>query len=312
MKRLSILLTIALLSVLMLSCEKNEQENPNLDGEGIVNLYLTDAPIDAENVTGVYITVTGIEYHKVDEGWITAEEFGDPQVYNLLELTDSISEMMGSFTLEAGMYSQIRFMIEAPDMGEGFNPSNPGCWIEFSDETTAPLFVPSGGQTGYKAVGRIMVPENGEITITADFDVRRSVVMRPNHDTYILKPVIRLVANDEAGRIMGAVENAPEDVDMVVYAYEAGTYTEEEAATPEGDAPRFPNAISSDKVGAEYDFQLWYLAEGDYDLVLVSSVDGEFQEVLQVDEGIEVESGMPTFHTIVLPTDNGGGDEAVK
>jgi hypothetical protein len=312
MKRLSLLLSIAFFSVLLFSCEKDEINNQDLDGKGIVNLYLTDAPIDAEDVTGVYITVTGIEYHKADEGWITAEEFGEPQVYNLLELTDGKSEMLGSFTLEAGLYSQIRFMIEAPDMGDGFNPSNPGCWIEFADESTAPLFVPSGGQTGYKAVGRIVVPENGEITLTADFDVRRSVVMRPNHDTYILKPVIRLIANDEAGRIMGAVENAPEDVDMVVYAYESGTYTEDEAATPEGDDPRFPNAVTSDKVGAEYDFQLWYLAAGDYDLVLVSSVDGEFQEVLQVDEGIEVESGMPTFHTIVLPTDNGGGDEVVK
>ena len=42
-------------------------------GTGTLALYLSDAPIDAENVTGVYITINEIQYH-LDDQWITCEE----------------------------------------------------------------------------------------------------------------------------------------------------------------------------------------------------------------------------------------------
>jgi len=301
MRQITWLLSMALLLVVLTSCEKSETTNDNMDGKGIMNLYLTDAPIDAEDIVGVYITVNDVQYFKGEEGWVSVGDFGEPKVYNLLDLTHDKYEMLGSFTLEAGMYSQLRFMLEAKEVGENFTPTSPGCWVEFADETTAPLFVPSGGRSGFKAVGRIMVPENGDVSITADFDVRRSVIKRPNHDVYILKPVIRLVVNDQAGRIVGGVTNIPEGVDLVVYAYEDGTYTEQEAAEPADETPRFPTAVSSDKVCEEGGFQLWYLAPGTYDLVVVASVEGEFQEVLQVEEDVEVQSGFPTHHNIVLP-----------
>jgi len=39
-------------------------------GTGTLALYLSDAPIDAENVTGVYITINEIQYH-INDQWIT-------------------------------------------------------------------------------------------------------------------------------------------------------------------------------------------------------------------------------------------------
>ena len=41
---------------------------------GILKLYLSDAPRDAENITGVYITIDEIQYH-IDGEWITCSEF---------------------------------------------------------------------------------------------------------------------------------------------------------------------------------------------------------------------------------------------
>jgi hypothetical protein len=159
-------------------------------GTGTLKLYLSDAPLDAENVTGVYITINEIQYH-VDGQWITCEEFEGPKTYNLLELTGGNITLLGEFTLPAGNYTQIRFMLDIPEKGS--HPANPGCYIEFADNSTEPLFVPSGGETGYKAIGYFEVPVNGTVEVTADFDVRKAVVVA--NSSYILKPTIKLIVN---------------------------------------------------------------------------------------------------------------------
>jgi hypothetical protein len=157
---------------------------------GTLKLYLCDAPLDAENVTGVYITISEIQYHLVGQ-WITCEEFEGPKTYNLLELTDGNSALLGELTLPAGNYNQIRFMLDIPEKGSSL--ANPGCYIEFADNSTEPLFVPSGGDTGYKAIGHFKVPVNGTVEVTADFDVRKAVVVAGS--SYILKPTIKLIVN---------------------------------------------------------------------------------------------------------------------
>jgi hypothetical protein len=159
-------------------------------GTGTLKLYLCDAPLDAENVTGVYITINEIQYH-LDGQWITCEEFEGPQTYNLLELTGGNSTLLGELTLPAGHYTQIRFMLDISEKGS--YQVNPGCYIEFADNSTEPLFAPSGGETGYKAIGQFEVPVNGTVEVTADFDVRKAVVVAGS--SYILKPTIKLIVN---------------------------------------------------------------------------------------------------------------------
>ena len=158
---------------------------------GILKLYLCDAPTDAKNITGVYITINATQYHR-DGQWITCEDFVGPQTYDLLELTGGNSTLLGELTLPSGNYTQIRFILDIQEIGPP--PSNPGCYIEFADNSTEPLFVPSGGQTGYKGIGRFEVPVNGTVVVTADFDVRKAVVI--THSRYILKPTIKLIVND--------------------------------------------------------------------------------------------------------------------
>jgi len=159
-------------------------------GTGTLKLYLSDAPMDAENVTGVYITINEIQYH-VGEQWITCEEFAGNQTYNLLELTGGNFTLLGDLTLPGGHYTQIRFMLDIPQKGS--HPTSPGCYIKFTDNSTKPLFVPSGGETGYKAIGYFEVPVNGSVDVTADFDVRKAVVVAGS--SYILKPTIKLIVN---------------------------------------------------------------------------------------------------------------------
>jgi len=164
-------------------------------GTGTLKLYLCDAPLDAENVTGVYITINEIQYHR-DGEWSTFEEFEGPQIYNLLELTGGNSALLGELTLPAGNYTQIRFMLDIPEKGP--HPVNPGCYIKFADNSTEPLFVPSGGQSGYKATGRFEVTANETVEVTADFDVRKPGAVHLAGSRYILNPTIKLIVNDQS------------------------------------------------------------------------------------------------------------------
>jgi len=204
MKKNIILLTMAMLPLfLFTACEKEKGET------GTINLSLTDAPIDTDGIAGVFITVTEIQYHTNENNWKVFEDFEGPKSFNLLDLQRGESELLGSFELEAGKYTQIRFMLDAPVKGMGHH-SNPGCYIEFEDGSTTDLFVPGGSQTGYKAVGAFTVPINGTVDVTADFDVRKSIVKAGASGKYILKPTIRLVTDNQAGQIAGGVTNIPE------------------------------------------------------------------------------------------------------
>jgi Domain of unknown function (DUF4382) len=154
---------------------------------GTLVLYLCDAPLDTEDVEGVYITINEIQYH-LDGQWVTCEEFVGPRTYNLLELTGGNSVLLGELTLPVGKYTQIRFILDVPERGS--RPTTPGCYIEFADNSTEPLFAPGGGETGYKAIGQFEITANGTVVVTADFDVRRAVVLAGS--SYILKPTIKL------------------------------------------------------------------------------------------------------------------------
>jgi hypothetical protein len=260
---------------------------------GTLELYLSDAPIDANNVTGVYITINEIQYH-LGSQWITCEEFMGNQTYNLLELTGGNSTLLGNLTLPAGSYTQIRFMLDIPEMGS--HKANPGCYVEFADNSTTPLFVPSGNETGYKAIGRFEVAANETVEVTADFDVRKAVVVAGS--SYILKPTIRLIVNSQAGNISGSITNGSNYTDIIVFAYEDGTWAEKEADEPAGQKSRFPDAITSGKMDEEGGYRLALLTAGTYDLVIAGYDGADFGEVLGFISDVEVESDQTTIQNI--------------
>jgi hypothetical protein len=281
--RITFLLMFLLPLFIFTSCEKES------GSKGTINLSITDAPLDTDGIAGVYITISEIQYNTSGNNWKTFADYQGPQTFNLLDLTRGTSELLGSLTLESGNYTQIRFLLDAPLYG-AVAQSNPGCYLEFEDGSTKNLFVPSGSQTGYKAVGAFTVPINGSVDVTADFDVRKSVVEAAISGMYILKPTIRLLVDNQAGVIAGTVSNIPEDIQVVVYAYESGSYEGSEAADPLVEETRFPNAITSDMVDENGEYHLAFLAPGAYDLVVAATIDGEFVEVLGMIENIIVES----------------------
>jgi len=186
----SVLIILAVLAVLGVIYWNPTEQSQQPPATGTLKLYLCDAPLDTQNVTGVYITINEIQYHR-DSRWMACGEFEGPQTHNLLELTEGNSALLGEFTLPAGNHTQIRFMLDIAEKGS--HKANPGCYVEFSNSSTEPLFVPSGGETGYKAVGYFTVPVDGSVEVTADFDVREAVIVAGA--SYILKPTIKLIIN---------------------------------------------------------------------------------------------------------------------
>lgn len=292
MKKMLFILAAIALPLFFISCEEQS-------GSGTLILSLTDAPVDSSGVTGVFITINEIQAHTSDDDWLILEGFEGPETFNLLDLTRGESDLLGGFELEGGNYTQIRFMLDAPELGTP-KPVNPGCYIEFTDGSTHPLFVPSGSESGFKGVGNFKVPVNGTVEITADFDVRRSVHKTGSASPrYILRPVIRLVVDNEAGSIRGNVTNIPEDTGIVIYAYEDGVYQPEEADEPaDSTLSRFPNAVSSDRVDSLGVYHIAYLAAGNYDLVVTSCMESVFGEVLGIIEDVTVESRKTTKQDI--------------
>jgi hypothetical protein len=283
-------------------------------GSGVMEVSMTDAPlVQDESIKGVYITVEGIQYHTKDDQWRTFNDFDGPQVFDLLALNSGNSKLLGELVLPSGDYTQIRFMIGGPD--EGDSPTNPGTWLErgengiYDDGIDSPLFIPSGEQTGYKAEadGYFSVPVNGSVAVTADFDLRRAVIKRGINDSYILKPVLRLVVDNQAGGIIGDVDDTTTldttSYKYVIYAYEAGSYTNTEADETENQ--RFPNAVTSSELivdAEENDYHLAFLAEGAYDLYVAryDINDGSFVDVqLLNDEDLEVTSQEQTRYDLI-------------
>lgn len=276
MKRLTIIILLAgaavVVAVGFMSCQFFTQT-------GTLSLSITDSPIDATNVSGVWITVNEIQYHRSDsDEWLIMSGFTGPKSFNLLNLTGGVSEMLGELKLYGGKYTQIRFILDTQAMpADGSTPQNPDCYITFNDGTpNAPLFAPSGGVSGYKATGAFEVPVNGTVEVTADFDVRKAIVVTGD-SRYILKPTIRLVVNNEAGKIGGEVANYSGTGNITVFAYEDGTWNNSEDddpvyTDPDTSEPRFPNAVASAKVETAEDGSLSYvipfLAEGKYDLAV--------------------------------------------
>jgi hypothetical protein len=244
-------------------------------GSGTVNLSLADAPIDDEAVNGVYITINEIRYHQ-DGGWHTMEDFEGPKEYNLLDLREGNFTELGVVTLTAGEYHEFRFVL-----GDKTDNGNKGCYLTFNDgRADEQLRVPSGEASGLKLKGGVIVPADGNISVTADFNVRKSVVEAGNSGKYLLNPVIHLVDHSLVGEINGTVVNESDYTTLIVYAYKDGTWDESEADEPAAETPRFPNAITSASA-ADGTYTLAWLTQGVYDLVVAgNNADGSFGEVL--------------------------------
>jgi len=163
---------------------------------GVLEVYLTDWPLQGRQVTNLWITVERIDIHGEESGWHTI--IPQTSKFDLIQLIDDVS-LVGIYALPSDYYTQIRLIL------------GPGNHIVFDDSDPIALSIPSGQQTGIKIVGGFDLPEGYTAKIVLDFNAERSVRMRGSKgigtvdDPLLLVPVIKIEEvvleplNDEPG-----------------------------------------------------------------------------------------------------------------
>ncbi|PAU92739.1 hypothetical protein CK503_15355 [Aliifodinibius salipaludis] len=241
----------------------------NADGDtGTMEVLMHDAPANYDEVN-VFVERVEVNNSESDEGWI---ELNSPQQsYDLLELTNGATEVLGSAELPVGTYEQVRLILSS---------ENHSVVVDGKEHS---MFVPSGEQTGIKLNVNAEIEPDFTYTMLLDFDAARSVVVRGNQqagESYLLKPVIKATNEAVTGNIAGAVE--PVDSDPFVYAIAGGdTLSSTKADTSNGK------------------FKLIGLEEGSYTVSVDPTNDSYATE--NVDD-VEVSVGETTeLETITVP-----------
>jgi hypothetical protein len=262
---------------------------------GTVSLRLTDAPTDDENVKGVYVTFDALRYQYADsnDSWQDVD-LNESRTINLLDLQDGNTTLLNQVDLPAGEIAHVRFVLNTNE-----------CYVDLVVGGMQPLEVPSGDQTGFKAIGGFTIPAGGTVNVTADFDVRKSVTVTGNVEknvnvTYKLRPTIKIIDNIEVGEINGTMTlDLDENVSsVIVYAYEDGSWDANESNSTNN----FGNAVlSTDATDGSY--TLPWLTVGTYDLVVASQdVNGTFKDILGYINDVFVMTGETTSQDITDDT----------
>lgn len=159
-----------------------------------LTLNLTDAPVD--NVQAVNIEVTGVMLQPLS-GSVENIVYNTPKPINLLDLQNGVRlNLLDERALPSGEYSWMRLQVN-------FNKAR----VVDSNGAEHVLTIPSGENTGLKVNTPFLLSAGNTLELTLDFDVRKSLV-RTGNGQYLLKPVLRLVEDSQAGTLRGAVDAA--------------------------------------------------------------------------------------------------------
>jgi hypothetical protein len=189
---------------------------PASDDTGIFNLSVSDAPI--KDATKVCVRFDGVELKFADSDDKVTIDFDDPKVVNLLAYQGSDSHpIVTGAEVPAGVYEWIRLHVRAErGLSGGANDGDPGS--EACDDQTEGsylvrdsgglfnLYVPSGSQRGLQLIKEIIIPANRSGDYTAEWDLGKSFNGPPGQlPDVMMKPVVKLVANNEVGTLAGQV-----------------------------------------------------------------------------------------------------------
>ncbi|TQI69207.1 carboxypeptidase family protein [Gramella sp. Hel_I_59] len=192
------LLVATLISVGLVSCNDDDSDGSSSEMANL-SIRMTDAPGDYD---AVFIDVQGIEIQLEadddldatdDDGtegseWVTVDDV-NTGIYDLLELTGGVSQLLADTEVEAGYVGQMRLIL---------GPDNT---VVVDGETKA-LNTPSAQQSGLKLQLNQRLEGGENYAFLLDFDVEQSIVETGNGG-YNLKPVIRLSAEANAGMVVG-------------------------------------------------------------------------------------------------------------
>jgi hypothetical protein len=244
-----------------------------------MKLSVTDAPVDSAEA--VWVQFRAVEF-KPEGGAPVMQELKDaqgvaaPRRINLLPLQDGrTSVLLDGVQLPAGNYEWLRLLVD--------NEANVRDSYIVINGNECELRIPSGDESGLKLVRGFTLPAGGSLALTADFDLRKSIRQPPGQQgtgvnctqAYLMKPVLRLVKDSEAGTITGKVDPSlfVGTCSRMVYAFSDGTNAAGTTVPDDydGTAPDPVQMVKADAVTGAY--QLSFLPAGNYTVAYTCGVD---------------------------------------
>ena len=233
------LLPLAAVALLGLAgCSKSE----DADNTSKLEVRLMDAPGDFRSVV---LDVQQVEVHLKEEkdpdGWKMLSF--TPQAINVLDYVNGRSALLVSEDFAPGDLKEIRLIL------------GPNSYVVGRDGQQYDLKTPSGQSSGIRLkLDKATLRQRETFQLLLDYDVAKSIVERGNwkpgndkKERYLLKPVIRVVAQDLRGGISGTV--SPAAARPQILAIRSGLLTPDTVST------------SADASGA---YQIGGLAAGTY------------------------------------------------
>lgn len=211
-KKLFLFLMLSLATLMTLILASCGGSGSSSGGDGTLSLSLTDST--TQDYRAVYVTIDRVDVHRTDGNW---EIVATPQAtYNLLELVNGVTVVLGEDLLPAGDYSQMRLIIgSTPDNGLNIagNVHPHANYLLIGDNfDVEPLKIPSGPQTGIKLISGFTINENQTTELLLDFDAMRSVVKAGESGLYLLKPTIKILKVAEYASVEGTVTTTANEV----------------------------------------------------------------------------------------------------
>lgn len=287
MKKLNLVsaVILVLLTIVTISCSSNDDTNYPNGEKSKTNFYMTDAPTDNTNVKGVIVTVAAVKING-----ISIENFTKTTI-DLMQYQNGMTKLLGDLELNAGTYSNITLVLDHQTDASG---NAPGSYVLMTNGTVKAI-QSSSNQININSTFEVLSSSENDIVL--DFDVRKAIVASGSNDFKFvssseLSNSIRVVNEASAGEIKGAANDTQNtSARIIVYAYHKGTFNANTETTEQGSGVLFANAINSSGVNKSTgNFELNFLAKGDYELHFVSYTDTDNDGELEFNALLNAES----------------------
>jgi len=174
--------TLVLAVTLILAACSHEQSYVPGEIEVIASTSVNSTPaivsldsLGQRTLNSILLKVEEVQIHKDSAGWKTIAE--PHQVFDFLQLTDTITFVLADTLVEPGYYSQLRLIVAETNE-------------VVIDGVSYPLVVPSGTQTGVKLNLDVAINGGETARIYLEFDEETAVI--ENANGFYLRPSFRL------------------------------------------------------------------------------------------------------------------------
>ena len=291
-------------------------------GTGQMSLAVTDAPVDSASRVVVRFTHVELKPEDGESILIDVSEEGEPvREIDLLTLQGQASEtLFENEEVPAGDYAWLRFHLEKDDERASF-PGSQGdiattSFIEFVDKPEEGLIIPGGNQAGLQLSSGFSVPEDGQVSFTVDFDLRKAIKEDSRDGFHRMRRSLRLVDNGSVGSVTGTVDPTIVPGDrceereeglhacpgVAVYVFEDHDREPRDLRDDDDDAVTTANVYYRHVEASgdwEYRYTAGFLEAGDYTVALTFEADQDDpEEATPIDfvdqANAEVEAGEAT------------------